>query len=93
MPTLKDSAIAYKGKKEITDLASIPVDIEFKSGTFKNAEGKDMNFNFIEIEGYKYTIKAKLMQQIQNLLNARPTTKNIKIQKASNGELFVIPLD
>lgn len=93
MPTLRDSAVAFKGKKEITDLASIPVDVEFKTGSFKNSEDKVMSFNFIEIDGYKYTIKAKLMQQIQNLLNARPATKNIKVQKGSNGDLFVIPLD
>ena len=93
MPSLRDSAIVFKGKKELTDLDKIPVDIEFKTDKFKNAQGVDTPFNFIEIDGWKYTIKAKIMSQIQMVLASRPQTKFIKVQKAPNGDIYVMPLD
>ena len=92
MTTLKEAAKSYKGKKELTDLEKIPVDISFQEGTFTNDQNKEIKFNFIEIDGYKYTIRSALMSQIKRLLDARPMTKNIKIQE-EKGETFVIPLD
>jgi len=92
MTTLKETAIAYKGKKELTDLDKILVNSEIHQGTFTNDAGKEIAFNYIEIDGYKYTIKGTLMNQIKRILEARPTTTAIKI-KEEKGEFFVIPLD
>lgn len=93
MTTLKESALIYKGKKELTDLESISVDSEFKTGTFKDKNNKDIAYSYLEIEGWKYTVSGKIMSQIQMVLANRPTTKHIKIQKTPQGEIMVIPLD
>lgn len=93
MGTLRDSAMAFKGKRELSDLDKIPVDIEFKTSTFTGKEGKDIPFSFIEIDGYKYNIPGKVMSQIQMVLVNRPTTKHVKVNKTPSGELYVSPLD
>lgn len=93
MTSLKDAAISFKNeKKDVTTLPSIPVDIEVKEGTFEK-NGKEMKYKFVEVNGWKYSIKASLLEKIQQILSVRPTTKNIKIEKAPNGDMFVIPLD
>ena len=92
MTTLKETAVAYKGKKELTDLDKISVNLEMQQGTFTNNEGKEIVYNYIEIDGYKYTVKGVIMNQIKRLLEARPTTTSIKITE-EKGEFFVMPLD
>lgn len=93
MTSLKDAAISYKNeKKDVTTLPSIPVDIEVKEGSFEK-NGQKMNYKYIEVNGWKYSIKGTLIEKIQQILSVRPTTKNIKIEKAANGDMFVIPLD
>jgi len=93
MPSLRDSALIYKAKKELFDLPKIPVDIEIKTGLFKGKDGKDIEYSFVEIDGWKYAVPGKIMSQIQMVLQSRPTTKFIKIQKAPSGETYVMPLD
>jgi hypothetical protein len=96
MPTLKDLALKYTGKKELYDLDKIDVSLEVKQDTFDGKgqnEGKKIAYNYIEIDGYKYTIKADLMQQIKQTLESRPQTKFIKVNRAANGTLYIIPLD
>lgn len=96
MPTLKETATQFVGKKELYDLPNIPMDIEIKNGTYpgKGAlAGKDVPFQYIEVNGWKYTIRANVMSQIQQIALTRPTCKNIKVNKAPNGELYVVPLD
>jgi len=96
MPTLKESALKFTGKKELFDLEKIDVSFEVKTDTFDGKgdnAGKKIPYNYVEIDGYKYTIKADLMQQIKQTLEDRPLTKFIKVKKASNGTLYVISLD
>lgn len=93
MPTLREAAIKYKAQRSVFDLTSIPTDIDFKEGTFKNAQGQDVTYSYVDIDGYKYTIKAKIMSHIKMVLEARPSTKNIKISQNEKGDVMVIPLD
>jgi hypothetical protein len=93
MPTLKEFASTYSGKKDITDVKRIPVETQVNSGTFKNSDGKDMPFNYFEIDSYKYTIKAKVLAQIKYLLEQKPNIKAFKVSKAPNGELVVFDVD
>lgn len=93
MASLKDSALKYTAKKELYDLDKIDVSLEVKQDTFDGKDGKKIQFNYIEIEGYKYTIKSDLMQEIKNTLEVRPQTKFIKVRKASNGTLYITPED
>lgn len=93
MTSLKDAAMSFKNeKKDVTSLPSIPVDIEVKEGSFEK-NGQKMKYKFIEVNGWKYSIKSALLEKIQQIIGVRPSTKNIKIEKAPNGDMFVIPLD
>jgi hypothetical protein len=96
MPTLKEFASSYASKKEITDLESIPINTEVKTGTFDGKgenEGKKMPFNYIEIDGWKYTLRGALVDQIKAVIANKPTCTKIKIGKTPKGELFVMPID
>lgn len=92
MASLKESAIAYSGKKELYNLDKVPVDVEFQTGSFDSKDGKKVPFSFIEIDGYKYTIKASILEQVKNVLSVNPNAKYIKFQKAPNGEVYCVPL-
>jgi hypothetical protein len=92
MVSLKEAAVAYSGRKELYNLDKIPVSIDFQTGSFDGKEGNKIPFTYIEIDGYKYTIKSKILEQIKNVLSVNPEAKYIKFQKAPNGEIFCIPL-
>ncbi len=96
MATLREKATTFVGKKELFDLDKIPLDIEIKEDTFdgkgENA-GKKIPYSYIEIGGWKYTIRANIMEQMQTIALTRPTTKFVKVNKTPKGELFVVPLD
>jgi hypothetical protein len=93
MTTLRETAVAHvAGKKDITTLDRIPVDCEVKIGKFQS-NGKEVTYSYVEIEGYKYSIKGALLDKIKQIVVARPQTKFIKAQKTANGDIFIIPLD
>lgn len=93
MINLKEFAMSYKAKKELWDLDKIPANIEIHQSSFKNAEGKELAYNYIEIDGYRYTIKSKIISQIKIVLENRPQTTAIKIKKSDDGQIYVVPLD
>ncbi|NJO30856.1 MAG: hypothetical protein HC874_27360 [Richelia sp. SL_2_1] len=66
MVTLKDAALNYKSdKKDLTTLPSVDVNTEIKEGTFEGKDGKLIKYNYMEIEGWKYSIKAEVLEKIQ----------------------------
>ena len=93
MTTLKDASLSHTAKKELYHLDSVPVDIEMQEGSFTNKEGKEVKYNFVEIEGYQYTVKAKVLAALKSIVQARPDVKNVQFQKTETGEIIVIPLD
>lgn len=92
MANLKETAVNFKSGKDITDLEKIPTDIEVKTGEFEK-NGQKMTYTYFELDGWKYTIKSKVMESIKQMLGVRPQTKFIKVNKTPAGEYFVIPLD
>jgi hypothetical protein len=92
MTSLKLFALNFKGQKDITDLDKISTESEIGESEFEK-NGKKLKYNFIEIDGWKYTLKAPVVEAIKQILAARPTTKFIKVNKTPSGEYFVIPLD
>lgn len=90
---LKETALNFKGKKEITDLEKIPCDVEVKQDTFTGKTGLPVAFSYFEIDGWKYTITNKVLAELQNLFKASPNAKFFKMKKASNGELYAVTLD
>ena len=90
---LRDFSLQHKSKREITDLDKIPVSVDVQTGKFKNQQNQEVEFNFVEIDGYKYTIKAKQLDSLKRILNVRPSTQHVQFQKTENGEIICIPLD
>jgi ribosomal 30S subunit maturation factor RimM len=93
MATLKDAAMAYSGSREITDLDRLPTEVQVMEGSFKNKSNQDIKYYYCELNGIKYTIKSQALGKIKEMLTIRPQTKFIKINKSSDGQYSVIPLD
>lgn len=93
MVTLKETALNYTGQQEITALDKVPTDLSINTSLFKDQGGIERTSYFIELNGKKYTVKAKALKVIKELLEARPTTKLIKVNKSADGSYSVIPLD
>lgn len=93
MTTLKDAALGYSGKKDITELDKVPTDLQVYESSFKNAQGQDIKFFYIELNGSKYNIKGAAMIKLKEMLSLRPQTKYVKINKSADGQYSVIPLD
>lgn len=89
MANLYDTAKQYT-KKDITSIESLDLKtLEVKDG--QSDDGK-IKFKYIEIGGWKYTIKASVLSAIQEIINVRPTTTKVKVY-SKDGELKVMPLD
>lgn len=93
MTTLKETALNHVSKKELWHLPSVSVDVEIKEANFTGKEGKDIPYKYIEVNGYKYTVNAKLLSALKTIVSARPDVKNVKFQRDDNNQVFVVPLD
>lgn len=92
MPTLREISLGHSAKRDITDIPSLSVDLDIKDGVFES-NGKQVKYNYVEIDGYKYTIKAKVLEAIKSVIAVRPQTKHVKIQLTPKGEYVAFPLD
>lgn len=90
MPTLKDKAINFKSR-DITDLDKISVDIEIKTGEFEK-NGKKVPYDYFEVDGWKYSIKADVLKQIQLIVTQNPGIKFIKVKRTPSGVIYVEPV-
>lgn len=93
MATLGEVSLTYSGKKEITELDKVPIATQIYEGTFKNKQGQDIKYYYIELNGIQYNIKSQILTKIKELLLYRQQTKSIKVNKGADGQYSVIPLD
>jgi hypothetical protein len=92
MANLKETAKQFGGKKELTDLPEIPVDIEVRKDSYQK-DGQTREYYYIELNGWKYTIRAEALEKIKTVITLRPQTTKIKFYKDDKGQLAVMPLD
>ena len=92
MGSLKDFAIAHNSKKELTDLKEIPIGIDVKEGTFPGKDGLPVKYNYVEIDGYKYSLNSKNLNAIKSILHVRPQCTKVQFVKTDQG-MMCIPLD
>lgn len=92
MANLYDTAKSFQ-KKDITSLPALDLKtLNVQEGTF--GEGTDKrSFKYIEIDGWKYTLKANVIEAIKEVIDNRPTTTKVKVYAGKDGELKVMPLD
>lgn len=93
MTSLKETSLNFKGRRDLWDLEFVPINSEVKDGTFSGEGGKPIAFQYIEIDGYKYTIRAKNLEAIKNIIEMRPSTTKVKFKKTDKGEILCAPID
>lgn len=88
MATLRDEAKSYipKQTKNISELPSVPMDIEIKSGEGINQEGKTFNYKYIEIGTEEYRVPNVVIGQIKDILEANPNVKTFKVKRSGEGK-------
>ena len=92
MSNIYDTAKSYQ-KKDITALPSIDLKtLEVKEATFGEGEQKRA-YKYFELDGWKYTLKADVLNAIKEVIEVRPTTTKIKVYTDKEGNLRVMPLD
>lgn len=92
MSNLLDTAKSYQ-KKDLTSLPFLDLKaLEVREASFGEGEAKK-NYKYVEIDGWKYTIKAGVISAIKDLLEMRPTTTKVKVYLDKEGELRVMPVD
>lgn len=92
MVNLKETALKYV-KADITELPKLDLSLEIKTKSFTNSSKQQVSYYYVEIDGKSYTIKSNTLAKIKELLEVRPQTKFVKINKGSDGQTSVIPLD
>jgi len=99
MATLGETAQAYEPHSKVQNIAELEfvqldADITTVSGT--NQEGKDFEYNVIEVDGMKFRVPSSVLEQIKILKAAKPELKKVKVVKSGTGmstSYQTIPLD
>ncbi len=68
MVNVKDFVKSWSGKKELYELPALDVaTLDIKSDEFEVEGGAKKKYNYIEIDGYKYSLKAAVLSQIKQI--------------------------
>lgn len=90
---IKDFVKTWSGKKDLCDLPALDLStLDIKSGEFEVEGGAKKSYNYIEIDGYKYSIKSGVLAQIKTIVQTKPLCNKIQFKKAPNGDIIVLDL-
>lgn len=96
--TLKEEALTFESSaktKNITELPAVSTNIVLKEESFKNKEGKLVNYKYVEVSGEKYRVPRSVLSSLQVLLRHSPNMSSFKVVKTGEGmdtRYTVIPL-
>ena len=87
MTNLKETAKEYVPKQtlNVTDLESLPLNLEVEDGEGMDKDGKPFEYKFVVIDGQDYRVSNKVLEDIQTLLTAKPTLEKVKVTKTGSG--------
>jgi hypothetical protein len=87
MATLKETALAFEPKQtlNIADLDKVPVDIQVYEGEGNDAEGKPFSYKYAKLNNKEYRIPNSVIEEIQKILNLKPTIEFVKVTKSGSG--------
>lgn len=89
MVNIREFVKTWKGKKELSDLPALDLqNLEIKSDTF-DIGGVKKPFSYIEIDGWKYTLNASIIQQLKDILEKNPLCAKIQFKKTTNGIVVI----
>lgn len=92
MASLYDTAKSY-AKKDLTSLPELDLKtLDVKKQAFEK-NGQKGEYSYIEMDGWKYVVKAEVLSAIKAVIDYRPSTTKVKVYKDDRGELKVMPLD
>ena len=93
MVNVKEFAKSWSSKKELCDLPALDIaTLSIENGEFEVEGGSKKKWYYIEIDGYKYSLKSNILSQIKTILETRPLATKIQFKKAPNGEIVVFDL-
>lgn len=87
MATLKEEAKAYEPQhiKNIVELEAVSVEQEIKKDIRKNKDGEEYAIAYINVAGIEYRVPAPVLEQLQEILKAKPDLKTFKVTKKGDG--------
>jgi hypothetical protein len=96
--SIKESAKAYvpKQTKNISELPVVSVDLLVQSDEGQDKDGKKFNYDFIEVNGERYRVPGKVLNDLKQVLIEKPNLKTFKVKKQGAGlntQYTVIQLD
>ena len=98
MTTIGDSAKVYEPKsmRNIADLETVRTDVEFVENEERmSGEGEKYFVNYISIDKIEYRVPNTVLEQLKEILKAKPETKTFKVSKIGvglNTKYSVFPL-
>ena len=98
MSSIKESAKGYipKATKNISELQSVSIDLAMFEGKGLDKDGKEYTYNYVEVAGENYRIPDKVLADLKNILEKKPTLKSFSVMKKGTGlntQYTVIPMD
>ncbi len=80
----------------ITDLESVPTDIEVVEEVFKEGTSEEFRAKIVRVDGEAYRVPVSVLKSLKAILEVKPDLKKIKVTKTGTGmntEYTVIPLE
>ena len=98
MGKLNEEAKNYEAPtmKNITDLESLPTDLEVTEETFKEGTEDEFKVRVIRVGDETYRVPVSVLKSLKAILEVKPDLKMIKVTKSGTGmntEYTVIPLE
>lgn len=98
MTTIKELALTFEpvATRNITELPSVPVSLPIMQKIGTDANGKDYEFYYIEVNGINFRMPTSVVTALKAILQKKPTLQNFAVTKTGEGKntkYTVIPLD
>ena len=98
MGSLKEEAQAYEPPqtKNISELDTIPTDLQVEERTGTKKDGKTFTYNVVVLNGEDYRVPNSVLKALKAILEEKPDLKEFKVKKTGEGlntEYTVVTLD
>jgi hypothetical protein len=84
---LKEAALKHvdESVRNISELDSIPVDIDVFDFSGTTQEGKDFSYKYVEFEGIKYRIPGIVLGSLKSIIEKMPDVTHVTVDKKGEG--------
>jgi hypothetical protein len=86
---------AAPSTKNIAELNEVMTDLDLKESKFINEDGKEIPYQYVELNGDKYRVPVSVLKSLKAILAENPNLKKFKVKKSGEGlktNYTVIPL-